>query len=98
MHYTMHSSPQRSRTAFWIVVCLFISLVTLFPGGYSMVQAATTPAQFNAFWQQDNAAAFSHWTLSGVKLNSTSTALQLAPGKTALTCSANDIDGGKASY
>src|SRR5581483_1776816 len=46
----------------------------------------------------DSAAAFSHWTLSGVTLNSKLTALQLTPGKTALTCSANDIDGGKASY
>lgn len=100
MHHNLSLpvSLQRSRMICWMVVFLFVALFSLFSGGFSLVHAATTPAQFNAFWQQDNAAAFSHWTLSGVRLNPGNTALQLAPGKTALACSANDIDGGKASY
>src|SRR5690348_1719910 len=88
----------RVRMALLIVVFFLVALFSLFPGGYSVVHAAPTPPQFNAFWQQDSAAAFSHWTLSGVTLNSKLTALQLTPGNTALTCSANDIDDGKASY
>src|SRR5207244_2464394 len=92
----------RIHRAIWIVVCIVVfflfTLTILFPGGYSVVHAAPNPPQFNAFWQQDSAAAFSHWTLSGVTLNSKLTALQLTPGNNALTCSANDIDGGKVSY
>ncbi len=63
-----------------------------------MANAAATPDQFNALWQQESAAAFSHWTLNGVTLDSSTSHLQLTPSKTALTCSATDIDGGQASY
>src|SRR5581483_5261909 len=105
-----------SRVQLWIVGVFLIALFSLFSGvcsslGYATT-TSTTPAQFNAFWQQGSAAAFSQWTLSGVTLNSNSKvltsstspsspaspALQLTPSKMRQTCSASDIDGGKASY
>ncbi len=97
MQQQQRSVEKQSCLTIWSSL-FFVVLMVLLPGGFSVVNAATTPAQFNAFWQQDNAAAFSHWTLNGVTLNASTSNLQLTPGKTALTCSATDIDGGKASY
>jgi peptidase C39-like protein len=97
MQQQQRSVERRSYVTIWSSL-FFVVLMVLLPGGFSVVNAATTPAQFNAFWQQDNAAAFSHWTLNGITLNASTSNLQLTPGKTALTCSATDIDGGKASY
>jgi len=82
----------------WAVLFFFVVLVSLFSGGLSAVHADTIIPQFNAFWRQDSAAAFAQWTLHDVTLNPQIASLQLVPGKTALTCSRTDIDGGTASY
>jgi hypothetical protein len=82
----------------WTTLFFFVVLVSLFPGGLSAVHADTTISQFNAFWRQDSVAAFAQWTLHDVTLNPQTASLQLTPGKTALTCSRTDIDGGTASY
>jgi hypothetical protein len=97
MQQQHRSVDGQSRIAIWSSLFL-IAIMLLLPGGLTVVNAATTPAQFNAFWQQDSVAAFSHWTLNGVTLNTSTSNLQLTPSKTALTCSATDIDGGRASY
>ncbi len=68
--------------------------------------ASVTPAdpnpQYNSLVMYRRAADFAGWTLSGVAVHETTagaTEVQLAPNKvTALTCTADEIDGGAARY
>lgn len=61
--------------------------------------ARASTRQYDEFWSQQTASDFSAWLVNGVTIQSgaNSAQVQLAAGSN-LTCAANDIDGGTASF
>jgi hypothetical protein len=85
------------------ICVLAVTLVaTLFAVGLGRTPSAHAAGlQYDEFWRQDSASAFSAWTPNGVAAASTTSgvSVQLAPDRKAtLSCSATDIDGGAARF